>query len=399
MLANDPFGQLLAAGISNQLSESIANFIQRQNAPTLSVLTGAWLTYQQAEANLSPKHMAQLESRTRLLVNILTRDGVQHRLASSLTQEDCALIRSELPGRISGQSAHQGNTLSKYYATFNRLMEHIKKQNYVDQAPRIDHNFKRRKANITQPLNDDDLQSLFNGLIYEDHRNSSMRWTAHAFKFWIMPLSLFTGMRLNEICQLQTADIFEKEGGWVISINDNGNNKSLKTESSRRELPIHQALINMGFIDFVKLVISKQKSKRSQLFPELSYKPMHRYSREATRFFMGEGEKSGYLNNCCELGSKDNYGFKSLRRSFAQRLRDSGVDAEIIADLLGHVQNENLNTLRSHYAGKSLHEARRKAVEEQLTFNLDLGHVHWSNYEQAYLAQRNKKKRGGMKQK
>lgn len=52
----------------------------------------------------------------------------------------------------------------------------------------------------------------------------------------------------------------------------------------------------MGFLDFVELLRSKQNdAKRARLFPELSYTPMHRYSREATRFLMGEGDMLGYL--------------------------------------------------------------------------------------------------------
>ncbi|MGF6695362.1 integrase [Metapseudomonas resinovorans] len=35
--------------------------------------------------------------------------------------------------------------------------------------------------------------------------------------FWITPISLFTGMRLNEICQLEIRTIREKEDGWIVA--------------------------------------------------------------------------------------------------------------------------------------------------------------------------------------
>ncbi|MCY1530673.1 Phage integrase family protein [compost metagenome] len=358
----------------------------------------SWLSFRKIEANLSPKHLAQLESRTKLILQILLKRKPE-RLASSVTQQDAEYLRTELPGRVSCQSRSQANTLSKYYTTFNLLMMYIAKQRYVDVAPRIEHHYKRPKTDVTQPLSDADLQLLFNGPIYADFQNGgNARWVAHAFKFWITPISLFTGMRLNEICQLEIRDIREKADGWIISVNDDSPTKSLKTENSRRELPIPQALLAMGFLEYVAQVNERQnKAKRARLFPELNYSTMHRHSREATRFFMGEGDKPGYLLQCCELDTEDNFGFKSLRRSFAQKLRNQGVAAEVIADLLGHASDADLNTVRSHYAGKSLTEVRRDVVERYVRYDVNLAQVHWSNYEQLYLKHRTNRKRGARK--
>lgn len=41
-----------------------------------------------------------------------------------------------------------------------------------------------------------------------------------------------------------------------------------------------------------------------------------------------------------------------------------------------------------------MHQVRRQVVEERLAFDLKLAHVHWSNYQPIYLAQRTKRKRG-----
>lgn len=397
LLANDALGQHIAAEISDQFREIIEQYFRRRHAPPLEVVVNSWLSFRKIEANLSPKHLAQLESCTKLVLQILLKRKPE-RLASSVTQQDAEYLRTELPGRVSCQSDSQANTLSKYYTTFNLLMTYIAQQRYVDVAPRIEHHYKRPKTDVTQPLSDADLQHLFDGPIYADQRNSHARWVAHAFKFWITPISLFTGMRLNEICQLEIRDIQQQANGWIISVNDDSPTKSLKTENSRRELPIPQALLAMGFLEYVAQVNARQNNaKRARLFPELSYSTMHRYSREATRFFMGEGDKPGYLAQCCELNTEDNFGFKSLRRSFAQKLRNQGVAAEVIADLLGHASDADLKTVRSHYAGKSLTEVRRDVVERHVRYELDLGHVHWSNYEPLYLKHRINKKRGTRK--
>ena len=77
-------------------------------------------------------------------------------------------------------------------------------------------------------------------------------------RYWIMRLAQYTGMRLSEICQLCAEDIFKSEDIWCISVNKN-DGKALKTESSRRVIPIPEAILNEGFLGFVP--------KEGRLFP------------------------------------------------------------------------------------------------------------------------------------
>lgn len=68
-------------------------------------------------------------------------------------------------------------------------------------------------------------------------------------------VALFTGARQAELCQLCVNDIYrEGESGiWVIDINEK-DEKKLKTEHSRRKIPIHSQLIRLGFLDYVDSV-------------------------------------------------------------------------------------------------------------------------------------------------
>lgn len=72
---------------------------------------------------------------------------------------------------------------------------------------------------------------------------------------WLPLLGLYTGARLNELCQLQLKDIRLEQGIWIIDINDDGNHQYLKSSSSKRIVPIHQELIQKGFIDYVFFVL------------------------------------------------------------------------------------------------------------------------------------------------
>ena len=71
-------------------------------------------------------------------------------------------------------------------------------------------------------------------------------------RFWIPLLGLYTGAWLNEICQLDVADVLEIENVWCISINADGDpKKSVKNQYGCRDVPIHDNLVQLGFLDYV----------------------------------------------------------------------------------------------------------------------------------------------------
>lgn len=71
-------------------------------------------------------------------------------------------------------------------------------------------------------------------------------------QYWIPLIALHTGARINEICQLDTQDIREKDGIWIIDINEDSD-KRVKREASKRIIPIHHRLKELGFLEYVKL--------------------------------------------------------------------------------------------------------------------------------------------------
>ena len=102
------------------------------------------------------------------------------------------------------------------------------------------------KKNKFQKFSLDDLKNLFESAAYQNHEFETPS------QYWLPLLGLFTGARLNELCQLLKSDVGEREGVVVISILDEESNKRLKTDAARRFVPIHSKLIELGFLDFVK---------------------------------------------------------------------------------------------------------------------------------------------------
>lgn len=68
---------------------------------------------------------------------------------------------------------------------------------------------------------------------------------------WIPWLCAYSGMRVSEAASLRKDDFFQVGERWFWKVTSAGN-RTLKTESSERRIPVHKALTDEGFIDFVK---------------------------------------------------------------------------------------------------------------------------------------------------
>ena len=116
-----------------------------------------------------------------------------------------------------------------------------------------------------KPFTDDELKAIFKlELLTKAQRPAD---------FWLPMLGLFTGGRIAELCQLDVADIQQHGGIWAISINSDGD-KSLKSLAARRIIPVHQTLIDCGFLDYVK----DASRHGTKLFPYLTADPFGNYS-------------------------------------------------------------------------------------------------------------------------
>ena len=88
----------------------------------------------------------------------------------------------------------------------------------------------------------------------------------HPWRYWIPLLGRYTGARLEELCQLRTDDFVEQQGILCIRIDDSREGQNLKNASSRRMLPIHPSLIELGLLRYVE---SAKATGAHRLFPDL----------------------------------------------------------------------------------------------------------------------------------
>jgi len=190
-------------------------------------------------------------------------------------------------------------------------------------------------------------------------------------KYWVPLIGVFTGMRCGEICSLYLDNIKEITGNkrnkrWCIDILEEPNRpeKRLKTQSSRRIVPIHDTLLDLGFIDFIKLL--KKDPERKRVFEELEYRE-GTYSRSISRFW-----NRRYLPL---LGIKtDKNGFHSFRHSVIDHLKQLGVEPHFINELVGHSQgNIDLDRYGKRYNPDILYNkcVKRIVYQTSHTRNVD----------------------------
>ncbi|HCL3996436.1 tyrosine-type recombinase/integrase [Pseudomonas aeruginosa] len=146
----------------------------------------------------------------------------------------------------------------------------------------------------------------------------------HPWRFWLPLLARFTGARLEELCQLHTADFIETQGTPCIRINDSQDGQKLKNQSSRRTLPIHPALITIGLLEYVESI---RASSVTRVFPDL----------EPTRGKYGHAPSKWFGRYKAKMGITDSRKtFHSFRHTFIDDLREAGVQDSLIKQMVGH---------------------------------------------------------------
>jgi integrase len=183
------------------------------------------------------------------------------------------------------------------------------------------------------PFSSQQLQRIFNAPLYRGCLNDEAGYATpgpnrpRRGRFWVPLIGLFSGMRLNEICQLDVIDIQEIEGTPCFHVRPDPSakgGKRLKTEASERLVPVHPTLLGIGFMSYVEAQRAKGVVK---LFPNLRRSTTGYYSDPFSKWFRR------FLVAAGADGPRTC--FHSFRHCFRDALREARMDHQIALALGG----------------------------------------------------------------
>ena len=188
----------------------------------------------------------------------------------------------------------------------------------------------RHKRKDRESFTAEDVQMIFHNPMWMGHKTKKVRSVPGCRlikdgKYWVPIIAALSGLRREEIAALRTSEVVLIDGIYCFDIKEN-ENRGLKNIQSERQIPLHDQLIDLGFLEYVK------RRKRGNLFPELAPTA----SNKNTPF----GDKIDYLFRKVvkmQVSEPAKKTFHSFRHYVADVLNnDPDVKDGFRDDLLGH---------------------------------------------------------------
>lgn len=203
------------------------------------------------------------------------------------------------------------------------------------KLPKFEGLDKRNSKDKRHPFTKDELKTLFASPLFNGHQpdRDTQIWRHKEGDvlikdhfYWVPLIAIYSGMRLREIIQLEIVDIRQEGDVFYIDVNENGEGKSLKNHASRRYVPIHKKLIELGFLDYVtNLRLERQIRVFSNAKVTAAGQPAHQFSKQFGRYLKAIGIKHSKLS------------FHSFRHTFIdQAARQARLPDHMIKALVGH---------------------------------------------------------------
>jgi integrase len=306
--------------------------------PLLSEALEAYVRAQTAKAVWNEKTEATNRAAIALLIEHVGDRPIEQ-VDSEMIIDFHALLR-RLPSNLTKLRQKQGRTLPEMAAlglspltprTVGNYMSRISSMfKWCCKSPKFPITYnpaeelakgKKQSTFERRPFTAHELTLLFSS------REFVARQFRDAFEYWLMPLGIYTGARLGELCQLSLVDFVTVDGVECIDINEDRDGKTLKNDNAKRLVPIHSQLIALGLLRYVDQL---RRAGKSRLFPELSLVPTS--SHHASKWFNEDYRRRNGVSE------KQTTVFHSFRHGFITHLLDheDGIAEHQIAPIVGH---------------------------------------------------------------
>lgn len=247
-------------------------------------------------------------------------------------------------------------TVTNHLRKLNTFSNWLVENGYLQKNPLAKVKVKKDRSDkeAVRPFTQEELSILFQSEIYTKKKYY------RAYHYWLPLLGYYTGARIEELCQLYTDDLVLAEGHHCIRIDNTHDDQKLKTPSSRRLIPLHPHLIELGFWSFAQE--NKLIHGQERLFPDLNKIGGEdgQYSHAVSKWFGRHRRRLGITDNKTV--------FHSFRHGFIDQLRMLEVDTYLIKVLVGHAGKGTTETIYGNQSpvaltAKSIFDINRLALK------------------------------------
>ena len=226
-------------------------------------------------------------------------------------------------------------TQGRHFAALGGLFKHLISRNgYAGANPALGFGLKpkRRSRNERPAWTPEDLARLFEspiwmGCLSERRRSTTGKSIYRNAMYWLPILCVFHGARLEEFAQLRRRDVRQEGDIWYFNVTDEAGGQ-LKNEQSRRQVPLHPFVIEIGFLHWLG---DPAKESDTLVFTELTP------SGADGKFGPAITKKFCRYRRQLKLATDDTV-FHSLRHSVVTALIRAGAQQVLRREVTGHKQ-------------------------------------------------------------
>ena len=237
---------------------------------------------------------------------------------------------------------------TKWFGAFNRLFGYAVHMKYISENP-LSGVMPKKSDDVVvwkrKAWSPDHIASLFSKPLFTGatslggYRDQAGSLVSKDARYWLPLVALWTGMRLDEIGATRRDEFKNENGVWFFDLRERPlkGPRRVKNAMSRRIVPVHQQLVQLGFVDYAAV-------QTEWVFPDLPHGGEREGSTTAqfSKWF-GRWRRANGL-----APSDGSYDFHSFRHTFKDACRRALITEDVHDLLTGHAGSSNQRISRNY---------------------------------------------------
>jgi len=228
--------------------------IKGEGGPWLRDILGGWES--ESTAHMEPKTKSSYKSRIESFIEF-----VHNKPGHQVEQKD---VHNWLLHLLNREKRARKTLMDGYLPALKSLFKHAVSsgkyrivRNPADGVlvPRLSKKQEKSRARPRFPFPTTYVNLIFSSDWYAGNSNklglTSKTFVSGGARYWIPLIFMSHGFRPEEICQMTLHDVGVQGGALAIQVTDEGDKQAVKNDYSKRWVPVHKLLVELGFAEYV----------------------------------------------------------------------------------------------------------------------------------------------------